>query len=226
MITRLDFIKNLDKRDGDFFSKNNMPQIDFLLKCAVDYGYVTNILDNKVNAENDARMKVAGELLKKGVEFIPVVGDLLGMLAEFGGIDFGALGSISDSLTASRRMREWVSWINANYTNMKNDLPPLSNMNKTFAQLSIDLYNTRPKCYSLTENCSKEHQRYIARTSLVKESQQALYDIYYNYCINDYTYTNWVKGQYIKNSGGVITQTEGKNKTLPLLLLSLLFLKG
>lgn len=195
-MNRLEFIKRIENVDWGFFDKD-LPAIAFLLRCSEDYGYIEQIAQGKINSENDARMKVAGQIIKKGIEFVPIVGDILTMIAEIGGVDFGAFGSISDSGIARQRLFEWIAYINNNYTKNKFGVIDLPKLNKRFVKASSLLINARPKCMSPTSGCSKEHQQYIARTSLLKESQQAIYDIYYNYCVNDFVFTSWLQG--VKN---------------------------
>jgi len=195
-MNRLEFIKRIENIDWGFFDKD-YPAIAFLLRCSEDYGYVEQIAQGKINAENDARMKLAGQIIKKGVEFIPIVGDILSMISEIGGIDLAAFGSISDSGLARKRLMEWVTYIKQNYTSNKLGMLDLPKLNERFAKATFLLINARPKCVSPTANCSREHQQYIARTSLLKESQAAIYDIYYNYCVNDFVFTSWLQG--VKN---------------------------
>lgn len=225
MLTRNQFILKIKNVDWGFFDKD-YPGIAFLLRCSEDYGYVEQIADGKITAANDARMKVAGELIKKGIEFIPVVGDLLTMIADFAGVDLGALGSISDSGTARQRLMEWISWINQKYTKNQFGAPDILEMNQRFVNATQLLVNARPKCGSPTANCSKEHQKYIARTSLLKESQQAIYDIYYNYCVDDNTFKQWLLGLGGNQGGGNVTTTQSsKAGLLALVGLGLLFAK-
>lgn len=226
MLTRQKFIEILNNVDWGKVD-NDFPGISFLLRCSEDYGYVEQIAQGKITSANDIRLKTAGELIQKGIEFVPVVGDILSMIASIGGIDLSAFKSISDSGTARQRLFEWVQFINQNYSGQKNNLPPLNQMNLRFVKAVQLLINARPKCLSPTENCNIEHARYIVRTSLVKESQQAIYNIYYNYCQNDFDFSTWLLNQTKSsqiNQGNL--QTSKSSLALPLLLLGgLLFSK-
>ncbi len=224
-MNRTEFITMINNIDWGKSDDNNLPAISFLLRCSEDYGYVESIAQGKITTANDIRMKTAGELIKKGIEFIPVIGDLFSMISNISGIDLTAFKSISDSGTARQRLIEWINFMNQNYTNTKNNLPPLTDMNQRFAKATMLLINARPKCISPTENCNLEHARYIVRTSLLKESQQAIYDIYYTYCQSDFTFNTWLTG--LKTSGGTTNNTNTQKSTssaLPLLLIAGLLL--
>jgi hypothetical protein len=227
MLTRQKFIEKINNVDWGFFD-NDYPSIAFLLRCCEDYYYVEQLAQGKINSQNDARVKAAAELIKKGIEFIPIVGDIFTMIAEIGGIDLGAFGSISDSVIAANRLGEWINYIANNYTQLNNNLPPLNQMNQRFINATSKLIKARPKCLSPTPNCSREHQQYIARTSLLKESQYAIYDIYYNYCQSDYNFNRWLI-EFTKqnnNSSSGIGGMKMSNASLPLLLgLGFLLLK-
>lgn len=224
MITRQKFIEILNNIQWGYLDE--YPAIAFLLRCTEDYGYVEQIADGKITSANDIRMKAAAEVIKKGIEFIPVVGDILTMISDLAGVDLTAFKSISDSGTARQRLFEWIQWINNNYTSERGGLPPLTQMNLRFVKATQLLINARPKCMSPTEGCNKEHAKYIVRTSLLKEAQQNIYAIYYNYCISDYTFANWLTS--VKSNSTIVQQpeTQKSNLALPLLLLGgLLFSK-
>lgn len=226
MLTRQKFIERINNIDWGYFDKD-YPAIAFLLRCSEDYGYIEQIAEGKITSANDIRMKATAELIKKGIEFVPIVGDILSMISNLIGIDLTAFKSISDSGTARQRLFEWIGWINNNYTSEKSGLPPLNDMNARFIKATQLLINARPKCQSTTENCSKEHARYIVRTSLLKEAQQNIYSIYYNYCLNDFTFNQWLIGmkQGSQSGSGNIPETKS-SLALPLLLLGgLLFSK-
>lgn len=227
-MNRLEFIKRIESIDWIYFEKE-LPAISFLLRCTVDYYYIEQIAQGKINVENDARMKAASQIIKQGVEFIPLVGDILSMIAEIGGIDLGAFTSISDSGLARKRLNEWIVYIYNNYSKNRYDIQDLHNLNKTFMEATKRLIYARPKCMSPTGNCSKEHQYYITRTSLLKESQQAIYDIYYNYCVNDYIFARWVQGVKTYNTTNFnlndVKNSTSKAGLIALVGLGLLFAK-
>lgn len=226
MITRLQFIKVLENIDWGAVDKD-FPALSFIIRNCEDLGYTEQIAQGKITSANDIRVKASAELFQKGIEFVPIIGDVLSMIFSIGGVDLSAFKSISDSGTARQRLYEWINWINANYKNERSGLPPLTSMNERFIKATAHLIQLRPKCVSPSESCNLEHARYIVRATLLKECQQNVYEIYYNHCVNDFAFSqfiNQLKSNYSGGSGvGGTIQTK-QSSALPLLIgLGLLF---
>lgn len=195
MISREEFVQNLRTFNHKFFEKK-YPTIAFAILCATDYYYVEGIAMGKVNESSDPVMRKTILLAQQGLMMIPGVGQVLTLVMDFIamlGVDLASIEIINKSKVAQNRLREWKCYIQENYAQNKYDIPDLPDVNRRFIQEIDKLISARPKCGSPTSGCGKEHNQYIMRTSLMKEAQASIYDMYYSYCSSQSAFNNFIQ---------------------------------
>lgn len=208
--------------------KNEYPQLAFLMLASSDYYFVEGLVKNEISADNNPYVKSMQSLasyasaygLQKAIELIPVVGDIIQIVGDLTGLNFGAFVDISDSGRARQRLNEWEYFIRDNY-----NVGELHNFSETNMHYTRVLFHARPKCTSPTTNCANEHKRYCARTHIFKESMQGLYNLLFNQLDNDSNFLVWQNQmQSLNKTNNNVTKTK-TNLALPLLLGSLFLFK-
>lgn len=211
MITLEEIKQKFSQCDWGYFQSIGMPDVALLIRSSTDFGFVESMAQNPEN-NNDPLVKAAANYGSRLISAIPGVGEIMSLVFGGVGIDLSIFGAVSDSATAKDRLGQWAHAMDGSSGSpqiypsggdyITNDNVYPYNMQFTFSKADTDLFNARPKCTAPTEGCTLEHRRYILRTHIQRESQEATIKLYLDY-INHQNFNEFIQKFNPKLTGQV-----------------------
>jgi hypothetical protein len=162
--------------------EKDFPSLAFLMRCSTDHFWVESITNKQTTPENSNLLSDTLSVASTIGITVPVIGLPLLILSEIiGGLNLSVYSEISHSNIASKRLIEWSINSRKNYGMPQNNNLPLNilldNINKMNKHTSLLV----PKCISPSNNCVTEHTRYQQRVTMVRESQETVLKLYFQY---------------------------------------------
>lgn len=165
--------------------QNDFPTLAFLMRCSTQHEWVNALTRKQVTPENSNLLSDTLKISSTIGITVPVVGVPLLVLSEIiGGLNLSVYSEISQSNIASNRLIEWSNNAQLNYGMPQNNNLPLNTLLNNIKVMNQSTSTLVPKCISPTNNCVNEHTQYQQRVSLIRESQESVLKIYFEYIDN------------------------------------------